>query len=152
MIREFMRSREVKEFLSSIKSQYGAVPSFFETAVFLISGREKIYLITRSVDQFPLDQINLNSAGLYIAELKNGQIRLSIEGAQLIGPFASKNICEVQENKAKDWLQGKDIEVEGSFDGFVIIKQGNDFLGSGKFKDGVVFNYVPKTRRIFDVH
>ena len=32
--------------------------------------------------------------------------------------------------------------------GYVLIRHGNDFIGSGKASDRKIFNYVPKARRI----
>lgn len=151
MKRKFMKSREVKSFLSALISQYGSFPDLFNSSAFA-AGREKVYLVNRSVGAVDIEQLQINSVGLYIAEFKNTQVRLSIEGSQLIGPVAQKNVCEVSEEQAKDWLEGRDIEVEGNFDGFVILKCGPDYLGSGKVRDGTVFNYVPKIRQVADLH
>jgi NOL1/NOP2/fmu family ribosome biogenesis protein len=47
---------------------------------------------------------------------------------------------------------GQDIDVDGSYEGFVILKHGNDYVGSGKFKEGIILNFVPKARRLLEVH
>jgi len=49
--------------------------------------------------------------------------------------------------QAMQWLKGQDIDIKGNYKGFVILKHENDFLGTGKYKDGKVLNYVPKARR-----
>ncbi|PIN75994.1 hypothetical protein COV18_01055 [Candidatus Woesearchaeota archaeon CG10_big_fil_rev_8_21_14_0_10_37_12] len=148
----FMASKEVKQFLKLINDQYGILPKQIKENA-LVLGKEKIYLITRSIDNISLENLRINSIGLYIAEVKaNEQIRLSIEGSQLIGPIATKNVCEVNEEQMKEWIQGKDIEMTGDYSGFVIIKYKTDHLGSGKYKDGMIFNYVPKARRLVQVH
>jgi NOL1/NOP2/fmu family ribosome biogenesis protein len=33
------------------------------------------------------------------------------------------------------------------YDGFVILKHENDFLGTGKYKNEKILNFVPKARR-----
>ena len=43
---------------------------------------------------------------------------------------------------------GTDIKSEQEFVGFVIIKKNEDFLGCGKYKEGIILNYVSKARRI----
>ncbi|RMD57574.1 hypothetical protein D6825_03675 [Candidatus Woesearchaeota archaeon] len=151
MKREFLRSREVKEFSRMVFEQWGAVPELFDKVVF-VKSKDKIYIVNRDIERLDLGQLRINSYGIYIAELKNTQVRLSIEGSQLVGPVATKNIHEISESQLKDWLRGLDLSVDGNYDGFVILKCNGDFVGSGKFRDGVVFNYVPKARRLLDIH
>lgn len=148
---DFLGSRELKHFFNLIEKQYGKVPPFFEKSA-LVRRNEKIALVTRDIDQVLNNNLRINSAGLYIAEVKDDQLRLSIEGSQFIGPFATKNVCEITQEQMKEWFKGNDLKVSGDFDGFVIIKSGNDFIGSGKFKDGFILNFVPKVRRLIDVH
>ena len=48
------------------------------------------------------------------------------------------------------WLKGEDIPWTGTEKGFVLLRCGTDFLGSGKYKvdEGMILNFVPKARRI----
>lgn len=151
MRRKILNSKEVKAFLSALSEQYGAFPDVFKKAAFA-GGKEKVYLLSRGADNIDMSQLRINSLGLYVSEFKNGQVRLSIEGAQLVGPAALKNLHEISDEQVKDWLEGKDLQVEGDYDGFVILKNKGDFFGSGKYRDGVIFNYVPKARRVLDLH
>ena len=147
----FIPSRELKEFFKKIKQQYGKVPELFEKLAF-VQGKEKIYAINRDLDKIKLDNLRINSIGLYIAEIKGGQLRLSIEGAQLIGPAAAKNVCQITEEQLKEWFKGQDLKIEGDYEGFVILKCGKDYVGSGKYREGLILNYVPKARRLLEVH
>ena len=147
----FIPSRELKAFSKLIENQYGKVPELFSKLAF-IQGKEKIYAITRDVGEIDLKKLRINSIGLYIAEVKNDQLRLSIEGAQLIGPSATKNVCEINTEQLKKWFKGEDIEVEKEYSGFAILKHGNDYVGSGKYKEGYILNFVPKARRLIEVH
>jgi NOL1/NOP2/fmu family ribosome biogenesis protein len=85
---------------------------------------------------------------LYFAETGDDRVRLSIEGSQIIGKIATKNILEVDEETAKKWIKGGDIPSEQEFEGFVIIKNGSDFLGCGKYRQKTILNFIPKARRI----
>ena len=58
---------------------------------------------------------------MYIAEWREHEVRLSIEGSQLVGPFCSKNVLEVDTKTAREWLKGVDIDYNGELEGFVII-------------------------------
>ena len=148
---EIMASRQLKNFFKLITNQYGEVPDNFKKLAF-IQGKEKIYIITRDIEQIDLEVIRINSLGLYIAEVKNEQLRLSIEGAQLIGPNATKNVCEINKEQLKKWFKGDDIDVDKEYEGFAIIKHENDYLGSGKYKEGMILNFVPKARRLIEMH
>ncbi|MBS3125189.1 hypothetical protein J4211_02970 [Candidatus Woesearchaeota archaeon] len=148
---EFMGGKEVRHFYHLIEQQYGNIPPEFEGMAFIIR-KEKIAMIARTIETVIDKKIRINSAGLYIAEVKEDQLRLSIEGAQLVGPHATKNVCEFSREQVREWLQGKDIAVDEVFSEFVIVKYGNDYLGSGKYKEGLILNFVPKARRLIDVH
>ena len=109
-------------------------------------------MMARDVDKIPREGLRVNSLGLYVAEVKGDQLRLSIEGSQLIGPIAKRNVHEIDKEQLKEWFQGKDIKIEKEYEGFVILKHNNDFVGSGKFKEGFILNFVPKARRIMEMH
>lgn len=147
-----LNSRERKAILSLIEQQWGCR---WNTELGLLqSEKDKIYAIGHDVERLSLRTLRVDRAGLYIAQLPNEkEIRLTIEGAQIIGPLASRNVIEVDPDTMKCWLRGKDIKVPSAGEnrkcsGFVIVRCGDDFIGSGKYKDGTVLNFVPKTRRI----
>lgn len=143
---KILNKKQTKEILSLIKKQFGA--EFKSDFAFLKNEKGKIYLINKDISKINLEKLRINSLGLYFAETRNNEIRLSIEGSQLIGPLAKKNILELTEKQVKEWMQGNDLETKGDYSGFVLIKHNNDFLGCGKVREGKVFNYVGKARRI----
>lgn len=147
----FVGSREVKNFLKLCDDQWGAHPRVFKDGV-LVQNKERFFLVTRDIDGVPLDRLRINNMGLYVAEVKDDQIRLSLEGSKLVGEVATKNVVEFSLEQGKAWLKGEDIPFEGDFPGFQIIKCGNDFLGSGKWKEGRFLNFVPKARRLIEIH
>lgn len=142
---KFFNSKRKKEFYQVLNEQFGFEGKFkYE----FYEGKDyKIYLINRATAEFDISKLNVNSMGLYIGKWKYG-FRCSIEGSQLIGPFSNKNVFEISDGLLKIWLRGHDTEVESDMEGFVLIKNGNDFYGCGKIKDGKLFNYVPKIRRL----
>ncbi|MEK6961087.1 MAG: tRNA pseudouridine(55) synthase TruB [Nanoarchaeota archaeon] len=120
-----------------------------EELVMLLSQKEKIYLGTRGMERVPLSDIRINTIGCYFGEYKGGDLRLSIEGAQMIGPSATKNIVELDRSETEQWMKGEMVVKETGLSGFVLIKHGKDFIGCGKITgDGRILNFVPKTRRI----
>ena len=84
--------------------------------------------------------------GLYFGSLEKNGIRLSIEGSFIVGKLAKKNVIELDNEKARRWMSGEDLELP--IKGYVILKWKNFFLGCGKGNGKVIKNYVPKERRI----
>lgn len=154
---QVLSRKDQKPILKLIKANWGvdfeAVKGFGNVAsselVMLLSLKEKIYLGVRGMENAPLKELRINSIGCYFGEYKGGDLRLSIEGAQIIGPHANKNIVELDAAETGQWMRGETIIKETNLSGFVLIKHGNDFIGCGKVTgDGRILNFVPKTRRI----
>ncbi|MFC1697872.1 hypothetical protein ACFL1H_06040 [Nanoarchaeota archaeon] len=141
-----LNTRDIKEVKNKIKLQYGDCPEL--DYVFLISRKDKIYIVNKDVFSIDLDKVRINSLGIYFAELKNNEIRLSIEGSQLVGPKAVENVFELSDSEIGEWLHGYDITKEGEVPGFIIIKNNSDYYGVGKLKNGKISNYVSKVRRL----
>ena len=142
----FLKRKDKKHLLELLKKQFNFEEKL--NYIFLINNKNKVFIINKELANIELNKIKINSIGLYIAELRHNEVRLSIEGSQLIGPKAKKNIIEINEKQARDWLKGKDIETKEAIKGFTIIKHKEDFLGCGKIKDNQILNFVPKTRRL----
>ncbi len=145
---EVLNGKSIKEIVKLLNNQWG----FDEPLNFGFLQRDNdLFLITPSVDQLDMKELNINSAGVYFAELRHDQLRLSLEGSQIIGPQAKKNVLELDDEQAQQWIRGVDVPVENVQDtgnGYVIIKSGNDFFGCGRIKEGKLLNFVPKSRRL----
>ena len=154
---QVLNKKEQKEIISLIHNLWGVdfkeVTGFggviHDDLAMFLSQKERIYLANRSVEQAPLKDIRINSIGCYFGEYKGGDLRLSIEGAQLIGPHATKNWIELNSKETEQWMKGETIIKETELAGFVLIKHAKDWLGCGKATaDGRILNFVPKTRRV----
>lgn len=87
--------------------------------------------------------------GVYFGRVESDGIRLSIEGSFLVGPKATKNVVELDDERAKRYLAGESVEIENKeLHGWVIVKWCSYYLGSAKAKEGRLINYVPKERRL----
>jgi len=87
--------------------------------------------------------------GVYFARVESDGIRLSIEGSFLVGPRATKNIIELDDERARSYLAGENVEIENrELHAWVIVKWRSYYLGSAKAKDGRLINYVPGDRRL----
>jgi NOL1/NOP2/fmu family ribosome biogenesis protein len=157
---KILNKKAIKEILALIEKQWDAKPDL--DFAFLRDNKDKIYLANKEFAQIDLTKLRVHSIGMYFGLITNNELRLSIEGSQLIGPKAKlskkglqnsknsgkKNIIELDEKQTRQWLKGEDISAENKEETFVILKHKNDFLGTGKYKENKVLNFVPKERRL----
>jgi len=92
------------------------------------------------------ENIRTNSLGLYIGELKFGEFRFSIEGAQFIAKAATKNLLDLTDVQLNDWWNGVDVECVGD-NAMLILTYSGRIIGCAKRKNGRLLNVVPKARR-----
>ena len=144
---KILNSKEVREILKMIKQQWG---SEMDLGCGFLEGKDgDIFLMSRDVEKLDLENLHINSLGLYFGQLRNGELRLSIEGSQIVGKAAAKNVVELDDREFKLWLRGEDIEKTAeNCSGYVLIKHNKDFIGCGKCKEGKILNFVPKARRV----
>jgi NOL1/NOP2/fmu family ribosome biogenesis protein len=150
----FLNSKDIKKILGIIKKQWGAELS--RDYVF-IEKKGKLNITTYDIAKLPLENLKrISSIGIYFGELKNNALRLSVEGSEIVGKKAKKNVVVLNENDTKEWLKGKDIvlnetylnQIEQGYKGFVIVKDFEDFLGCGKIKGEQILSLLPKARTI----
>ena len=144
---KILNSKEIKETMRLVKEQWGADLKL--DFGFLQNTKNRIFIINREISGIDLSKLRVNSVGMYFCEVDSKGIRLSIEGSQLIGLYATKNVVELNKEETMQWLKGEELqkECEGC-SGFVIIRHGKDCIGTGKYSKGRILNYVGKTRRI----
>ena len=144
---QFLNSKQIKHLKSLLESQFG----FSDDLDYVIvkTNKNKLYLANKSINEIDLTKLRINSMGVYFGELlETNELRLSIEGSQIIGRKANKNIYELNDEQIKDWFKGIDLEIEDERNAFVIIKYNEDFCGCGKIKNKKLLNYVGKVRRV----
>jgi len=93
---------------------------------------------------------SIEKIGIYFANEFNKEIRLSIEGSQILKDQITKNIVELPEKEAQVWIMGHEIIKKTNLKGFVIMKYKNEMLGTGKASENKITNFIPKSRRLKD--
>ncbi len=142
-----LNSKEVRAIAETVKQQWGY--SLTLGCGFLEGRDGDIFLISRDVEKLDLERLRIDSLGLYFGQLRNGELRLSIEGSQIVGKAATKNVVDLNDEEFKLWFGGSDLEKDyGGCSGYVLVKHNDDFIGCGKCKDGRILNFVPKARRV----
>jgi NOL1/NOP2/fmu family ribosome biogenesis protein len=173
-----LNSREVKPIKKVIIEQWGIAKNTLDKAldyVFFMNQRNKIFIVTREVERLKEKKLAVTNLGSYFGELMhNGEVRLSIEGSQILGKLAKQNVLELNKDQARLWMKGQPLQLtlqsqdlptpdhtlnrpsqttqsKNRYDqvsGFQIIKYGKDYMCCGKVKEGILLNFMPKNRRI----
>ncbi len=88
-------TREVQSLKKKLIEKFGL--ALEEEYVYLKNDSERVFIVNRDIDRLPLRNLIIDRYGLYFAELmKNGEIRLSKEGTQLLAQEAQKKSVELK--------------------------------------------------------
>ncbi|MGC9103670.1 MAG: methyltransferase RsmF C-terminal domain-like protein [Candidatus Methanodesulfokora sp.] len=134
----------IEEFISWFKDRFGGDISHLKE-FFVVSGEKRIRMVSPESKG-----INGIIKGIYIAKKVPFGFSLSIEGSQILGKYARRNVVSLDKETALVWMKGEDIPLEGHAvdKGTVIIKYKWILMGSGYFDGQRVRNYVPGERRL----
>lgn len=141
-----LNKKKIKEVQACLEKQWGA--SLEGDYVFFVNAENRIYLINRQIGEVDLSKLRVNSLGLYFGQMSGTELRLSIEGTQLVGKTAVKNVFEMKKGVVALWVKGYDIPLDQEGRTMFIMKYQDDYLGCGKLIDKKIINYVPKERRV----
>lgn len=158
---KILNSKEKKELLEKLKQHYGIdVDKKKLDYTFIVNKDNRIYIVSNDIQKIISENIKIDNIGLYFGEQYKDKIRLSIEGAQIVGKEATKNIYDLNYDQMISWIKGNDIAFEDTGDDFIILRYKNpktlkyDIFGCGKYnrQTGKLMNYVSKSRRLIVVN
>jgi NOL1/NOP2/fmu family ribosome biogenesis protein len=143
-----LTSTDKKRILEQLNEQYG----ISELPYLIIQfGKEKLRLYTGNLSKEELyhldNEARIETIGLYFAKFENEGIRLTIDGTQILKHQITKNILELDDKKADEWLRGNDLDIKEER-GWKVLKHKNELLGCGKSTGERITNFMPKERRI----
>jgi NOL1/NOP2/fmu family ribosome biogenesis protein len=162
---DFIFKTEKKKLLEKL-SYYGIK----ELPYLLISsGKEKVRGYTGNLSNEEIlnieKAIGIQIIGLYLfhnyfSDENEGGLRLSfdaISSSELKNQI-TKNVLDLNDKQAEEFLKGRDIlltneeikalEQKHETKGFKILRNQNEFIGTGKLVEGRIVNYMPKERRL----
>ena len=113
--------------------------------------REEIYIL--------MENLNVEGIGLYFGKEFGDEIRLSIDMLHFLGKQIKGNVIYLNKEQKDEWFFGKQVELneeqkteaeEKKIKGFLALKFGEDFIGTGKLmQDGrTISSFLPKERRV----
>ncbi|MBI2151986.1 hypothetical protein HYU21_04630 [Candidatus Woesearchaeota archaeon] len=140
-----LKKKLIEQFCLALEEEY----------VYLKNDNERIFLINRDISKVELRNLIVDRYGLYFAEImKNGEIRLSKEGTQLLAQEAQKkgltlkNSVELSAEETKTYFQGQDLDKDlGPESRMVVLYYGKEALGCAKYKEKKILNFLPKIHR-----
>jgi len=148
---KFFNKSEKEKLLGQLEEQFGITEIPWKIAHL---GKERIVLFSGDLSEneiFKIDDIaRIEGVGIYFAKIdeKTGDIRLSIEGTQILKKQINKGIFEMNEKQKDDWIKGRELNISTGKKQFLVMKYKEDFLGCGKASAEKITNFIPKTRRL----
>ncbi len=143
--------KEVEGLEDLIEANYGCKIDLKAFLIFETVPERKIWIASGDVSDIFYKNIEINSFGMHFGKLKTGKINLSIEGAHMLKD-ANKNVLNVSLGYAQKFLGGSNLNPDNAErcerDNYVIVKTGNDVVGTGLLTERGVKNLVPKSRRL----
>ena len=143
-----LSSSQKKKITKQLNEQFGISKLPY---LLLKFGKEKLRAFSGNLSREELSQldkdIRIENIGLYIAKEQNQELRLTMDGTQILKNQITKNILEIDNKQSEQWFKGNDLDIQTE-KGFKILKNNNNIIGSGKSTGERITNFVPKERRI----
>ena len=159
---EPLNSKARKLFYEKMNTYFGIDPKFKLDGILFKTKKNKYYILDNKFAEIADTDFHSKVLGLYIAEINDfGEIRLSIEGCQLIGPHVTKHILELDERRKNKFIRGEDLDADDLIKEHNLKNQyyilyftdelgGKNYLACSKIKNGKLLNFIPKGRRVRD--
>jgi NOL1/NOP2/fmu family ribosome biogenesis protein len=149
---QILGSRDIKKINEMITHQFGF--SFGKAYSYIENAKGKIFIISRDLDKIAFERLRTDRFGLYIGERGTTQIRLSLEGVQLLASLADlnnvklENVVAITSKEMNSYFQGIDLTRPTMKENkLILLKYRSDIFACAPLKEGKVFNFLPKTYR-----
>ena len=145
--------QETQEILSKLNNQFG-IQKLPENSVLIKIGKEKIFLFNGNFSEEQIKNLEkitfIERIGIYFAKVfsPTNEIKLSIEGTQILKNQIAKNIFEINNEQLENWMRGEELNIQTGLKGIVVIKYKDNLLGCGKASENKIGNFMPKSRRL----
>ena len=141
--------RERRNLIERLKLQHG-LEDAFEDLILIKAGQGRIRATTREAFEVAGRLRRVQQIGLYVVKIVKGDVILSIEGSQLLDGRIVKNIIELSDEEAEEWMKAAPIPCPERIESrYVVARCGSLYLGSGRVsRDGKIYPQVAKWRRI----
>lgn len=152
MENKILNNKEVKKIREQCTKQFGTFLK--KDYAYLLNENERLFVVNKDIARIDLKKLKVDKFGLYFAEVKSNQVRLSKEGAQLLAQEAKessvelKNSLQLTKEELKNYFQGLDLEKDlGKESKLLILQYQNNTIGCARYKEGKIINFLPKMNR-----
>ena len=146
---KILSKKEKEEIEQRLFEQFGVK---YVPGIIIRRNEERLFLFTGSFSEKEIEKLEkiifIERMGVYFAKLERGQVRLSIEGSQILKDQITKNIFDLDYLQAEEWMKGHELPIKTGKHDFFVMKYKEDFLGTGKASEEKIGNFVPKNRRL----
>lgn len=140
--------QEIERALEYLEKRFGIEREIFRDYEFILSG--DVWITTKEAGSIPLK--TFKRKGIRLVRILKRGMKFTTAGMQVFGRYAKKNVVILKnEEEALKFMKGEDLKLEelpDAEEGQVIVKWGDDILGSALYKGGKLKNQIPKGRRI----
>ncbi|MDI6851592.1 MAG: hypothetical protein QMD82_06645 [bacterium] len=135
----------VEKILKEIENRFGIPEKVFDNWK-LVKAKD-LWIMSNEAYAFRVKKFSRR--GIRLVRIYRDGYKLTTAGIQIFGKYATKNVLEISAEQVKDYLEGKDLFLDSNNveNGQVIVKCGDDYLGSGLYINGKIKNQLPKGRR-----
>jgi NOL1/NOP2/fmu family ribosome biogenesis protein len=147
-----LNTREIKKLKQALVAQFNY--ALTKDYAYLQNEKNRIFIVNKDISKLNLKNLRIDKLGLYFAEYKNNQARLSKEGAILLVQEARQNkqepdnVITLSEVEIKEYFQGSDLTKNlGPDNKLVILETNNNVLGCAQYKEQTILNFLPKIHR-----
>jgi len=149
---EILNTREVKKIREIVVEEFGYFLK--EDYAYIQNQRNRIFIVNKDLAKLDFRKLRIDKLGLYLGELRNGEFRLSKEGAQFLSVEAKKNkaklnnVVKISKEELKEYFKGEDLTKDlGEDSHLILLEYEGDVLGCARYKDKRIINFMPKMYR-----
>lgn len=146
---QILNPKQAEEIVQNLKERFGIkkipgrIMKLGEEKLFLFTGDSTEEEILKLEKIVPVERL-----GVYFAKIIHDDVKLSIEGSQILKEQITKNIFSLDSEQAEKWMMGQELNLKPGMKGFAVMKYKDNFLGCGKASEDKISNFVPKMRRL----
>lgn len=148
-MKKALNKKEKVEIMKYLSERFGMNPNVFKGLAFFKT-KKKIYITTKSCINNQLFK-DAETAGIAILR-PNHVLKPTTDFLQLFGKYAKKNVIDLTPREAEKFIMGQDLELDPErtkhlTTGYVIVVFKTHVLGCANFKQNILKNMLPKSRR-----
>ena len=146
-----LESDQREKILTELIERFGFDKKIFEQFSFYKT-KDNIYVCAKGAIELAKGIAGVQDLGFAFARL-GANVKITTNIVQLIGKFAAKNFISISDRQAKEFISGKDFNLEteqikNATNGFIIVRLAADNLGVGFLRGLNVKNLLPGAKQL----